>query len=610
MSPKKRLKMKGGVHFLFLKELSTSTYSTFQKSTRYTCKVSYCHTLKSKGGVKFMPPYTTFTPPFERKRETFLCYGIPWKVFLLHLSTQKCLNSLYRPLYKVTVLSKGGVRWRITSLKGGVNRYATFHIEQEVLMAVLSLSTDIKSLIEYYAGIQTVGKPVRVRGVLEYHSNCPWCGGEDRFITRPEEGTYSCSTRASGCGRFGDMIAFLREYCDMSFREACEAIGVDPSELGCTAASVPSAQAYGPPNKTWQQRGDQIVARAQTVLRSTQGKDALDYLRARGFIDDTIIDKRLGYIPLDAHGRWHDDELEKWGLTAKDTGKDKIWLYEGILIPWYVGGKLWKLDVRRLNGLKKDDPKILSITGSIDCLYNHNSVKAGKPAIICESALCAISGEQEAGDIAAFVATGGAGKHNSAWVRHLEQATVTLLSLDLDEPDANGKRAGDEGAVYWERNLSYQVRWHPYKKDINDMLVSGDNIREWADSGISWYYELEAAKEPVIIESKTCTSMPIAEELEPSAIDESLGTLFHDESTEITAPDALAIPEEALSLFERLRSDTLFNTRGNTFYHDQFIPLRGANNFYDLLKQDLASTDAATYQLALVQLKKLAEAQQ
>jgi len=99
-------------------------------------------------------------------------------------------------------------------------------------MATLSVCTDIKSLIEYHAAIQVVGKPVRVRGILEYHSNCPFCGGEDRFITRPEEGTYSCATRASGCGRFGDMITFLREYCDMSFREACEEIGVDPSELG------------------------------------------------------------------------------------------------------------------------------------------------------------------------------------------------------------------------------------------------------------------------------------------------------------------------------------------------------------------------------------------
>src|SRR2546421_3743223 len=133
-------------------------------------------------------------------------------------------------------------------------------------MAVLSASTDIKSLIEYYAAIQVVGKPVRVHGILEYHSDCPWCGGEDRFITRPEEGTYSCTTRASGCGRFGDMITFLREYCDMSFREACEELGIDPSELGYNIPAKSSAQAYGPPNRAWQERGERMVAKAQAIL--------------------------------------------------------------------------------------------------------------------------------------------------------------------------------------------------------------------------------------------------------------------------------------------------------------------------------------------------------
>src|SRR2546421_7732250 len=173
-------------------------------------------------------------------------------------------------------------------------------------MAVLSASTDIKALIEYYAAIQVVGKPVRVRGVLEYHSDCPWCGGEDRFITRPEEGTYSCATRSSGCGRFGDMITFLREYCDMSFRDACEEIGVDPSELGdYTAASSPSAQVYGPPNRIWQERGERMVAKAHAVLRTAAGKGAFRNLRACGFPNNCILDNRLGDIPLLANARCH-----------------------------------------------------------------------------------------------------------------------------------------------------------------------------------------------------------------------------------------------------------------------------------------------------------------
>jgi CHC2 zinc finger len=143
-------------------------------------------------------------------------------------------------------------------------------------MTVLSSCTDIKALIEYHATIQTVGRPVRVHGVLEYHSNCPWCGGTDRFITRPEEGTYSCAIRASGCGRFGDMISFLREYCTLSFREACEEIGIDPRDLvDYTPTTPPSAQVSGPPSRVWQERGERMVAKAQVVLRSWEGRAGL-----------------------------------------------------------------------------------------------------------------------------------------------------------------------------------------------------------------------------------------------------------------------------------------------------------------------------------------------
>jgi len=373
-------------------------------------------------------------------------------------------------------------------------------------MAVLSPCIDITALIEKFAGIRIVGKPVRVHGVLEYHSNCPWCGGDDRFITRPGQGTYSCQIRASGCNERGDMITFLRRYCDMTFWEACEELGIEPDELGDYTRHYSSAQAYGSPSKEWQERGELMVAKAQTVL--SRSADGLTYLRARRVVDGTILDKGLGYIPLGPGGRWHSSPLDEWGLTAEETGKDRVWQPEGVLIPWYVGGKLWKIDIRRLTGLKEDDPKILSITGSVDCLYNHDAVAPGKPVVVCESALCAITGEQEAGDLAAFVATGGSGKHRSSWAKHLEQASFVLVALDNDDPDEKGVRPGDEGALWWEENLSRSIRWLPWQKDINDMLRAGCDIREWVQDGIDFYKALEEAKNapvPVWVEEESIT---------------------------------------------------------------------------------------------------------
>jgi Zinc-binding domain of primase-helicase len=59
---------------------------------------------------------------------------------------------------------------------------------------------DVRAFYTQY--VTLVGKPSRAwrTGELEYHGNCPWCGGRDRFAFW-SSGRYSCSLRASGCGR-------------------------------------------------------------------------------------------------------------------------------------------------------------------------------------------------------------------------------------------------------------------------------------------------------------------------------------------------------------------------------------------------------------------------
>lgn len=450
-------------------------------------------------------------------------------------------------------------------------------------MTVLSPCTDIKTLIERIAGIRFVGKPVRVHGVLEYHSNCPWCGGEDRFITRPGEGTYSCSIRASGCNRSGDMISFLREYCDMSFWEACEEIGIDPSELGDYTQSHSSAQAYyGSPCREWQERAERMVAKAQALLSHAAGNDGLVYLRARGFADGTLLDKGLGYVPMGPSGRWYSSVLEEWGLAADETGKDRVWQPEGVLIPWRVNGKLWKIDIRRLNGLKKDDPKIISITGSIDCLYNHDLVTAIKPVVLVESALCAITGEQEAGDLATFVATGGAGKHRPSWAKHLDQASFVLIALDNDDPDEKGVRPGDEGAAWWEKNLSRRIRWLPWKKDINDMLRSGDDISEWVQDGIDFYKALEVAKNAhVWVEEPITEPIPVITDPVPEQVIEE--PISEDDLVIDGVPSCSA----CLDLDKDKETPAIFEHCELMYCTEHYPPLQSVNALVARVQEDL-----------------------
>src|SRR5579859_875236 len=105
---------------------------------------------------------------------------------------------------------------RLTPLQG----------RKDHVMPTVSPRYDIKSLIERYAQIKVVSNAL-VHGVREYHSNCPWCGGVDRFITRPETGQFTCATRSSGCGRHGDALDFLKDYANMTYQEAIEELGLE-----------------------------------------------------------------------------------------------------------------------------------------------------------------------------------------------------------------------------------------------------------------------------------------------------------------------------------------------------------------------------------------------
>jgi hypothetical protein len=78
---------------------------------------------------------------------------------------------------------------------------------------------DARALYEKY--VVVVGRPSTSRcDGREYHGSCPWCGGTDRFAFW-DSGRYSCSIRASGCGRAGrDVIDFLRAYAGLTFLQA------------------------------------------------------------------------------------------------------------------------------------------------------------------------------------------------------------------------------------------------------------------------------------------------------------------------------------------------------------------------------------------------------
>jgi hypothetical protein len=347
-------------------------------------------------------------------------------------------------------------------------------------------AVDVRAFYERY--VTLAGKPSRTwhTGELEYHGNCPWCGGHDRFAFW-SSGRYSCSIRASGCGRFGrDVIDFLHEYAGLSFFEACDELNIDPGP----AYTRPTHQSYapddGPPPRLWQERAQLVIHLAQRLLWSPRGQTALDYLRRRGFTDTTIRSAALGYIPRTNDGRWHQDASELWGFSRQSDPHEGVWLPEGILIPWYAEGQVWKLHIRRLSGLKDGDAKYVQVKGSREGFYNVDSIRVDSPLIVCEGEFDALAGQQVCSEVAAWVATGATTRaRRSRWLARMGMASPVLVAYDDDTEDGNGKRAGEEGAAYWVTTLPHAIRWPPWEHDLNEMLIKRHELPAWVSLGVA-----------------------------------------------------------------------------------------------------------------------------
>jgi DNA primase len=345
---------------------------------------------------------------------------------------------------------------------------------------------DLVSLIEQHA-------PTRLQKMAtshggEYAGMCPWCQGTDRFRVWPfsERPHYWCR----GCGKAGDHIAFLMEWCNMSFVNACQELGIEPGETISHAA--PMFFDDDPPPKKWQEMAELVVLSAEKYLWN-KAPHALEYLRKRGFSDETIQQARLGYVPLTKDGTWYQKPFDAWGLTdemlsEKQRQKGCVKVPPGILIPWYADNNIWKLAIKRFEASEKE-MKYGQVIGSKDALYGSDRLQRNKPVVLVEGEFDALSIVQSARDLVAPIATGSTEKaRRPLWIAKLASfAKCTLVSFDNDV-------AGDTASKDWLETLPNSMRWIPFSHDCNDMLKEGKSIRKWLEMGLN-LTEKPSAKE-------------------------------------------------------------------------------------------------------------------
>lgn len=171
---------------------------------------------------------------------------------------------------------------------------------------------------------EVVGRKVRlVKKGREFSGLCPFHNEKTpSFFVNDDKGFYHCF----GCGAHGDVISFVTETQGLSFPEAVESLA------GQAGLEVPQASPQERARERVRASLYDVVEHAcswfEGQLFQSSGREALAYLRGRGFTDQTIARFRLGYAPdgrgklgqaLEAQGITRDQLIEA-GLVKRPEG--------------------------------------------------------------------------------------------------------------------------------------------------------------------------------------------------------------------------------------------------------------------------------------------------
>ena len=308
----------------------------------------------------------------------------------------------------------------------------------------------------------------------EYAGACPFCGGQDhrdpdRFRVWPAQGRYWCRR----CDRQGDAIQYLRDRHNLSYPEAVERLGFKvATTVSSSSPATPSPKhdPEGPPADDWQAAATLFCQECEEALWAPAGAKALAWLcDVRGLAHETIRGASLGYNAGDRR-----QPASTWGLADNHT---PVWLPRGVVIPWTIGGDLWRVNIRRPVG----DPKYIGPAGWGNALYRADALVPGRPAVLVEGELDALTVEQYAGSVATAVATGTtSGARRTPWLSRLALCSKVLVAFDSDE-------AGEKASQYWLDVLGdTAVRWRAYYgKDANGLATAGGDLEAWVRAAFS-----------------------------------------------------------------------------------------------------------------------------
>lgn len=291
-----------------------------------------------------------------------------------------------------------------------------------------------------------------------------------------------------------DGISFLRQERGHSFPEACRALGVehklnDSDQPGSEEArssspasnkQEPDSKSSGtvsPPSAKWQEAAEDFVQTAErTLWEDTEAAErARSYLHEeRGLSKKTIREAGLGLHPKESYDRY-----EKWGFDESST----LWLPRGIVIPWVVDGEYWRVSIRRPpNDVHGDDTpahKYHMVKGSSGkTLYNADEIEVDTDVVLVEGVFDALVIGQVVDGVTAVATGSTSGGRARKWRVLLSICGNVLVAFDAGE-------AGENASSYWIDALPNAIRWRPHDHDVNDLYLSGGNLEDWVQRGLT-----------------------------------------------------------------------------------------------------------------------------
>ncbi len=302
----------------------------------------------------------------------------------------------------------------------------------------------------------------------EYHCPCPGCGGDDRFMFWPEEDRYWCRQ----CHSKGDAIQFCRDFLGLSFRAACMKTQKDAANSRSRSRIIPGdSSSIREPSGSWKDKARLFSENAHQRLLID--KTAMGLILQRGLSSDSIQQHQLGWNPIKSFYRRSD-----WGLEESENRK-WLCLPAGIVIPVLENSQIQKLKIRKSEWKEGDFyGKYYEVPGSSNMIpiFGDQSMDT---CIVVEAEFDAMLVIQEAGDLCACIALGGAQKRPNEPLRQwMLNRTLLLFALDFDD-------AGKKEYSYWQQSYPNLEPWPvPEEKSPEDYFKVGGKTRDWISSGI------------------------------------------------------------------------------------------------------------------------------